>query len=84
MFIIQLKPATTRDGGGHQCYTIVYYFKDASTEESTNRSADPDVQTISQEIGNTIPTIAASGLYVLKKAFTAMNTQFISFADDSQ
>ncbi|XP_071928881.1 uncharacterized protein [Coffea arabica] len=59
MFILKLKPTATRDRGGHQRYTIVYCFKDASSEESANKSADPDVQTISQEIGTTVPTNAA-------------------------
>ena len=69
MFILKLKPTATRDRGGHQRYTIVYCFKDASSEESANKSADPDVQTISQEIGTTVPTNAAPGLYVLEKIF---------------
>nr|XP_027077114.1 replication protein A 70 kDa DNA-binding subunit B-like [Coffea arabica] len=59
MFIIQLKPAATRDGGGHQRYTIVYFFEDSSSEESANKSAHPDVHTISLGIGNTVPTNAA-------------------------
>ena len=68
-FSIQWKPAATRAGGGHQRYTIVYFFEDSSSEESANKSAHPDVHTISLGIGNTVPTNAAPGLYVQGKNF---------------
>ena len=68
MFIIQLKPTAIKDGG-HQHYTIVYCFEDTSSKESANKFVDPDVQAISQEIGNAIPTNAPPGLYVLEKIF---------------
>ncbi|XP_071912933.1 uncharacterized protein [Coffea arabica] len=77
MFTIQLKPAATRDGGGHQRYTIVYCFEDASSEESANKSANPNVQTCFEEVGNTVPaSVAPENQVSSSKVRIRLDTKF--------
>ncbi|CDP19901.1 unnamed protein product [Coffea canephora] len=82
MFIIQLKAAATRDGGGHQRYTIVYCFEDVSSEESANKSANPDVQTCFEEVGNTVPaSVAPENQVSSSKVRIRLDTKFAQSED---